>query len=204
MSASRGQSEIQPDGFWKSIFRLRQNEDIALQLDHVLLHLRHKAIKAHSSSEQTKMTLLSVPFVWLIEIMTLPMLFIGKFRTFLISLIISAITLTILPGFNLKSFILLTLLLWSLLNIKGVCEKIFELLFDIFDLVFLGKLTSKLSNFYSCLSIQEQKKFKTKLNGSFIQHLYTSRQGFGSNNGMSQRLLHFLFRYFAKTRSFKE
>ena len=129
------------------------------------------------------------------------MLFIGKFRTFLISLIISAITLTILPGFDLASFILLTLLLWSLLNIKGVCEKIFEFLFDIFDLVFLGKLTNKLCDFYSCLSIQEQRKFKTKLNGSFIQHLYNSRQGFGSNNRRHRLWEDYyvsLFQYFAQ------
>ena len=146
----------------------------------MLLHLRHKALKADSSSDQTKMTLLSIPFVWLIEIVTLPRLFIGKFKSLLISLIISAISLIILPDFELTNFIFLTLLLWSLLNIKAVCEKLFELLFDLLDLVFLGNLTNKLLDFYSSLSIQEQRAFKTQWNGKFIQHLYTSRQGFWS------------------------
>ena len=191
--------------WFSTLLQIRVNEDEAKDLDHVLLHIRHKSLVGQDPKGRRKSILMGLPFVWLLQLLMLPLTAVSHFKTLLIGLLIAAIPFLVFEVLDLRASLILWMIVWAGLNINHILQSFVELLFDLLDFFTLGKLTLLAVSAYSELPIEKQRCIITKYNAKFIQHLYTSRLSYGDNHH-PQWESYFLsvFKYFSDDKSILE
>ena len=188
--------------WFSTLLQIRVNEDEAKDLDHILLHIRHKSLVVQDPKGRRKSILMGLPFVWLLQLLMLPLTAVSYFKTLLIGLLIAAIPFLVFEVLDLRASLILWMIVWAGLNINHILQSFVELLFDLLDFFTLGKLTLLAVSAYSELPIEKQRSIITKYNAKFIQHLYTSRLSYGDNHH-PQWESYFLsvFKYFSDDKS---
>ena len=129
--------------FIQLLQNINNNKKNANEIDNVLLHLRHYSLKNQNRSDFRKSILLASPFIWVINLLLIPLLVVGKFKSLILSALLACIPFLIFEIINFKQYVLLTAIIWALTNIKSFCETLINFCFDFFDFVFLGKFTKK-------------------------------------------------------------
>lgn len=164
-----------------TLLKISLSENNTNDIDHILLHIRCKSLLSQTLTERKKAILLGLPFVWLLALAMFPLAAISRFRILALSSIVAAVPYLVFEVLDLQASLILWILVWAGLNINYICQSFFELIFDILDLLLLGRLTELLVSSYSSLAIEKQRNIITKYNISFIQHLFTSRVRFGNS-----------------------
>ena len=188
--------------WFSTLLQIRVNEDEAKDLDHVLLHIRHKSLVGQDPKGRRKSILMGLPFVWLLQLLMLPLTAVSHFKTLLIGLLIAAIPFLVFEVLDLRASLILWMIVWAGLNINHILQSFVELLFDLLDFFTLGKLTLLAVSAYSELPIEKQRCIITKYNAKFIQHLYTSRLSYGDNHHPQwENYFLSVFKYFSDDKS---
>jgi ankyrin repeat protein len=161
--------------FLKTLFKFSIDRKGLSDIDNVLLDIRCRELSEYSKAELRKMTFLSLPFSWILEIIFFPMKMLSV--QFLFSLLVALVPYLVFSLLNFWEFLILVFIVWAAVSIKSLCSTLLELLVDLTDLILLGRITSVLVSTHSALPNDRKRRLITKLNQNFIQHMYTSRPG---------------------------
>ena len=169
------------DGFINTILKLttadpKVLEKNVLPLENVLLNLRYLSLEKNTRSERRLMVFLAFPFVWVTNILMLPLCLISHFKTFLLSSLLLLIPYQVFGIITGGQFFILTPALWASLNYKAVSINLSIFLFDFCDLLTGGFLTEKVIYVYSTFTKKRKMDFLNKRNMTFAQHFYSTRQ----------------------------
>ena len=163
-------------GLISDLFKIASNEKDILPIENILLNLRFRSLCKHSKSRRRKIVMMVVPVSWISALVFAPVHLILGYKKVMASLILAMIPFAVFDIISGKQFILLTLIIWLLLNHNDIRLSLSRFAFDVVDFVSLGWLTEVALSVYENASNEQKRDFINSKNQNLVAHLYSSRQ----------------------------
>lgn len=163
-------------GLISDLFKNASNQKDISPIENILLNLRYRSLCKHSKSERRKIVMMGVPVSWISALLLAPITLILGYQKIIASLVLAIAPFAVFDIISGKQFVLLTLIIWIVLNYKDISDSLSRFAFDLVDFVSLGSLTEVALSIYKNAANEKKRDFINSKNQKLIAHLYASRQ----------------------------